>query len=123
MRKIDAIIKEVQIWRNAQNITYELISVSSNYIYMVKADGLPYILRVDGEQKDFLKLNRKNEVKAIQKAADLGISPKIYSTENDVDYLVTEYIFGEHINHEQFHNPVIIKAVAEMLVKIHQING
>jgi len=122
MVSIQEIIEKEKILNKAEKITHELISQSSNSIYKINADGTDYILRIDGEQKDYLGLDRALEVTAMRQAADIGLSPKIFSS-GDERYIVMEYISGGYINNEQVVENDYIMKVVDAMKKAHRITG
>ena len=91
MINVQEVIEKEKMFNGAERITHELVSQSSNSIYKINADGTDYILRIDGEQKDYLGLNRPLEVSAMKQAANIGLSPKIFSSD-DERYIIMEYI-------------------------------
>jgi thiamine kinase-like enzyme len=122
MISVQEIIDIEKLFNKAKNIKHELISQSSNSIYKINADGINYILRIDGEQKDYLGLDRTLEVSAMKQAADIGLSPAIYSSD-DERYIVMEYISGGYINREQMLEREYIIKMVDAMKKAHQITG
>ena len=120
MISVEEIVKKETIFNKAGKITHELISQSSNSIYKINADGTDYILRIDGEQKDYLGLSRNLEVSAMKQAADIGLSPKIFSS-GDERYIVMEYIAGGYINGGQMIEREYIIKMVDAMKKAHRI--
>ena len=120
MISVQEVIYKDKIFSVAGKITHELVSQSSNFIYKINADGTDYILRIDGEQKDYLGLNRSLEVAAMKQAADIGLSPKILSSD-DERYIVMEYISGGYINGEKMLEWEYIIKMVDVMKKAHRI--
>lgn len=122
MISVQEIIEKEKMFNKAGKITHELISQSSNSIYKINADGTDYILRIDGEQKDYLGLSRTLEISVMKQAAGIGLSPKIFSSDDD-RYIVMEYINGGYINSEQMLERKYITKMVEAMKKVHKITG
>lgn len=124
MRDIKDIIKEIDIWRSAKKISYEILNGGcTNCTYKINVDEVFYVLRVNGDQNKFLGLKREDEVEVLLKASQIGIAPKIYTTKNKSEYLITEYINGRIISSEEIHNNDFIKKVAKVLHEVHNLEG
>lgn len=124
MRDIESIIPEVKMWRDAKSISYSPLNGGFvNCTYKVDVDGNSYVLRINGSQNSFLNLRREDEVEVVRKVNELGFAPKVYIVENKSDYLITEFINGSIIKRPEIHDPTIIKKVAMMLTKVHEITG
>ena len=123
MRKIDEILSEINLWKG-QEISYKPLNGGlSNYTYLVTSKGVSYVLRVNGGQNDFLKLDKSEEIKAIQKAYELGIGAKIFTDESNTEYMITEFRQGQMISNEKAHDPAYIQKFAGILQKTHTISG
>ena len=122
MITVQEIIDKEKMFSSTEKINHELISQSSNSIYKINADGTDYILRIDGEQKNYLGLDRTLEVSAMKQAADIGLSPKIFSS-GDERYIIMEYISGGYIGREQMLERGYIIKMVDAMKKAHQITG
>ena len=122
MISVQEVIGKETMFNKAAKITYELVSQSSNSIYKINADGIDYILRIDGEQKDYLGLDRGLEVAAMNQAADIGLSPKIFSSD-DERYIIMECITGRYINNEKMLEREYITKMVDAMKKAHRISG
>jgi thiamine kinase-like enzyme len=121
MRSIESILPEIAVWQG-KTVTYEPLNGGLvNTTYKVFADGMPYALRINGGQNDFLLLSREEEVKAIRKAHALGIGAEVI--EGNAEYLVTEFLPGRMVPWENARDPEVIVKVAGVLRKAHTMTG
>lgn len=124
MRDIKDIVNEVDMWKNATSISYEPLNGGcSNCTYKVNVDGVNYVLRINGEQNRFLGLQREDEAAAVSVANGKGIAPKVFTSANQGEYLITEYIQGTIVDPKDIHTSDFIENVVKVLLKVHQVEG
>ncbi|MGL4571050.1 MAG: phosphotransferase [Clostridium sp.] len=124
MNNIDIVLKSIPEWSNVDEITYEPLNGGlTNVTYKVKVDNKFYVLRINGNQSEYIGLSRETEQDAIIEASKLGIAPTILLVKNRKDYLITEFIEGKSLEQEEVCNIEFIKKITETLIKIHSIKG
>ena len=124
MDKINTILKNIPEWSGIHGITYEPLNGGlSNITYKVKVNNKFYVLRVNGNQNEYLDLSREEEQQAIIKASKLGIAPGVFPTADKKNLLITEFIEGKSLAIEEMHNTDLIKKVTSTLLKIHSLKG
>ncbi|SHJ13737.1 Thiamine kinase [Clostridium cavendishii DSM 21758] len=124
MNNINAALKNIPEWRDIDGITYEPLNGGlSNVTYKVKVNNKFYVLRINGNQNEYLDLSREEEQNAIIKASRLGIAPSVLSTIDKKNFLITEFIEGKPLKSEEIHNTCLIEKVTSTLQKIHSLKG
>ena len=121
MRTIESILPEIPLWQG-KTVAYEPLNGGmSNTTYKVFADGVPYALRINGGQNDYLKLDRLEEAEAIRKAHALGIAVEMLT--GTPEYMVTEFFSGQVLPEDRARQPEAIQKIADVLRKAHTITG
>ncbi|MCL1806908.1 MAG: phosphotransferase family protein [Oscillospiraceae bacterium] len=121
MRTIESILPEISLWQG-KTVTYgPLNGGMSNTTYKVFADGVPYAMRINGGQNDYLLLDRLEEAEAIRKAHALGIGMEVLAGTSE--YMVTEFFPGQVLTEEKARQPEVIEKIADILRKAHTITG
>lgn len=119
MNGINKIIQDV--WGNA-SIPYELLNGGFvNSTYKIQVNDKYYVLRINGNQNDYLGLSREEENNVIHLAADMGIAPKLLTA--TPEYLITEFIESNFLSRDDICQPSIIRNTMDILKKVHSIRG
>lgn len=124
MDNINIALKNIPEWSGIEKITYEPLNGGlSNVTYKVKVDNKFYVLRINGNQNEYLDLSREEEQNVIIKASKLGIAPGVFLTTDKRNFLITDFIEGKALIAEEIHNTDLIKKVTSTLLKIHSLKG
>ena len=120
---IEQIIKQDKIFEN-QTVTYlPLNGGFSNETYLVQATQDKYVVKINFNQNIYLKLDRKQECIAQQKAAALGVAPKIISYPKNAEYMISQYFEGHNMTYEEIIDANNMLKIIEILKGIHSIKG
>ena len=124
MENIEMILKSIPELSSAGEIAYEPLNGGlSNVTYKIKVNNKFYVLRINGNQNEYLDLSREEEQKAVIMAWKIGIGPRVFSTLDKKSFLITEFIEGRSLKQEEMHKKELIKKVTETLLKIHSLKG
>jgi len=122
MRPIADVLAEIEPWQRAASLTYEPLDGGlTNHTYKVVVDGRIYVLRINGQQNECLGLDRALEIEVIQQAESLGFGPKVFSVDNQRDYLITEYQAAPALSAELARQPDMLQRMAETLRAVHRM--
>ena len=121
MLTIENIIKEVDIFRGYP-VKYELLAGGYvNKTYKTVCNDRTYCVRINNlKQAPFIGLDANKEAQALHQASLLSIAPVVYNTDNAKEYLITEFITGNHLSAEDMRNPEIIGNFTGALKLIHE---
>jgi len=121
MRTVESILPEIPLWQG-KAVAYEPLNGGmSNTTYKVFAGGVPYALRINGGQNEYLKLDRLEEAEAIRKAHALGIAVEVLAGTSE--YMVTGFFPGQVLPEDKARQPGVIDKIADLLRKAHTITG
>ena len=120
MTNVDRIIKT--IWGNT-NVEYvPLDGGFVNFTYKVKVNNNCFVLRINGDQNDYLGLSRQDEAEVMRLAGEMGIAPKVLP-QSTSEYLITEFVDANTLTYEEMRQPIMLQNAVEVLKKIHSIQG
>jgi thiamine kinase-like enzyme len=105
MGDVETLLRSVPAFAGARDVHVEpLPGGFTNRNYIVAVDGQPsqYVVRIPGERTELLGIDRANEAEAAQRAAALGIGPRVAGKIAAVGTLVTELVPGSHLEPEAF---------------------
>lgn len=95
----------------------------SNESYILHTGEGRFVLRINGQQNDYLGLKRQEEAVIIRRAAERGAAPRVLSDETETGYLLSEFIDGETLSRSRVGEMEdFIGLAAQMLHQIHQID-
>jgi thiamine kinase-like enzyme len=124
MQLIDIIFAELKSMSKTGTIQYEPLNGGfTNQTYKVTIDDCSYVVRVNGRQNEYLRLDRALETEAIRKAHQMGIAPNVIMIGNKSDYLITEFIEGQILNERQVKEPAVMEQIVGHLQHIHSMEG
>lgn len=121
MAEIDQILARVPAWKEAQNIQVTRIEGLTNANYRVHVDGERFVLRISGKNTERLGINRTYEAAALQTAAAAGLGPEIIAFIQPEGHLVTRWIDGRHLDHQEFRTPENVRLLTETAKRIHAL--
>ena len=61
-----------------------------------------FVARLPGDRTELLGIDRANEAEAARRAADLGIGPPVFGELLGIGTLVTDFMPGGHLHHDDF---------------------
>jgi thiamine kinase-like enzyme len=121
---VDDLLARIPLWSNAGRIRTEPLNGGlSNHTYKVTADGAAFVLRISGGQNDYLGLDRRQELLAINSAHALDVAPRGLWLSDDGNVLVTQFLPGRQVTSEEVCGPEMIRDLAGLMRRIHGITG
>jgi len=120
MGNVDKIIK--MVWGETDVKYIPLDGGFVNFTYKVEVNGNCFVLRINGNQNDYLGLSRQDEVKVMRLAGEMGIAPKVLP-QSTSEYLITEFIDTHTLSYEEIRQPSMLQNAVNVLKKIHGIQG
>ncbi|MDO8364420.1 MAG: choline kinase family protein [Actinomycetota bacterium] len=101
---IESLVRRVEGWQGRQIQLAPLGGGITNRNYVATVDERQYVVRVPGERTELLGIDRANEAEAAQRAASLGISPRVVGVLPEIGTLITELVPGRHLEPVPFAN-------------------
>lgn len=121
---IKDIIKIDPLFRNHGNITSEPLNGGfSNETHIVSCCDKKYVVKIYFSQNEYLNISRTTEMEVQDKAASMGISPKVLSDIHNKDYSISEFLTGHLITDEEINNETLLSEFISIMKKIHSITG
>jgi thiamine kinase-like enzyme len=91
----------------------------TNRNFRVRMGGTDYVIRVPGKDTDLLGIDRVAERTANERAAELGMAPRVAAMLTDPACLVTEFVEGSEMSTEDLRQPDVLDRVARALQRFH----
>ncbi len=107
-------------WTGAKLKISTLTGGITNKLYRIQSEKGDLVLRIYGEKTE-LFINRDFEADAINKMADLGISPKLVKYMPEKGVTIVEYITGSYtLKNEDFLNKKLHEKIVNPIRRIHE---
>ncbi len=94
---LDAILRSVPGWADAEFEVEPLEGGITNRNYVVTVGGSRYVLRVPGHDTALLGIDRANEHRAALVAAEAGVGPEVVAFLPQSGCFVTRFVQGAHV--------------------------
>lgn len=94
---LDAILRSVPGWADAEFEVEPLEGGITNRNYVVTVGGARYVLRVPGHDTALLGIDRANEHRAAVVAAEAGVGPEVVAFLPQSGCFVTRFVQGAHV--------------------------
>lgn len=91
----------------------------TNTNYRVEADGEAFVVRLIGARTELLGIDRESELEAGRLAAALGIGPELVHADLVEGFVVTRFIEGRPIAHEEVGAEPVVNEIAAALRRVH----
>jgi thiamine kinase-like enzyme len=91
----------------------------TNRNFRVRMGGRDYVVRVPGKDTDLLGIDRVAERDANEKAAELGLAPRVVAMLTDPPCLVTEFVEGIEMGSSDLRDRGMLDRVAGALERLH----
>ncbi len=118
----EEIIAQIPAWQNVQSLTFaEQPGGKTNRNFLVTADGERFVLRLSGENTEFLGIHRATERAATLAAASIGIAPEVIAFLLPKGHMVTRFIEGVEWSSDDIKRPEIVPRVADALRRVHTL--
>jgi thiamine kinase-like enzyme len=117
---VDASSVVERLWPDRGARVIPLSGGITNHNFKVEVRGEAYVLRMGGAQTSLLGIDREVEHQASLRAAEVGLGPQVAGYFETEGWLVTRFIEGRPIPHEEMRGPETIRRVAAALRKFHE---
>ena len=91
----------------------------TNRNFKVSFDGTEYVLRLPGKDTEKLGIDRDAECDANQRAAELGIAPRVVTMLQEPQCIVTCFVEGRTASPAELREPELLAEVASALRSFH----
>ena len=91
----------------------------TNRNYRATLGDTEYVIRVPGKDTNLLEIDRRCEVAANERAANLGVAPAVAAALEDPAAIVTAFVTGHGMSPEELREASMLRRVAISLTRIH----
>ena len=88
MTTIDDVIARIPDWQGRDVRAHPLAGGLTNTNYRVDVDGMPYVIRIPGQNTELLSVNRQHEYHNTLAAADTGVGARLLHHHRDIGKIV-----------------------------------
>jgi len=99
----------------------ELSGGITNKNYKIDADGECYVLRLGGNETEFLGIDRKNEYECSALAWEIGIAPEPIAFLEPEGYILARFVAGKSMPAEEIGTEENIRRVVESIKAYHAL--
>jgi thiamine kinase-like enzyme len=117
--KVDEIVARIPGWEREDVKKVKVIGGLTNTSYLVEVNDVKYVLRISGDNTDYLGINRESEFEALQVAAANGLGPEVVHFIQPEGHSVTRYIPGCHWTYEEYCQKPNLKRMVAAVKRIH----
>ncbi len=103
-------------------IIRRLVGGLTNQHYLLKANGLRVVLRVNNPDAARLGINRQREQTVLEQISDKPFAPAVFYCAPQNGVLVTEYVEGIKWQRDSLDDPLKIDNLIELIDQIHAVN-
>ncbi|MGQ0570394.1 MAG: phosphotransferase [Armatimonadota bacterium] len=108
-------------WAGQVDLAVESLSGGiTNLNYRVVVDGRAFVIRIPGEDCEYLGIDRHREHACSLAAYRAGIAPAIEVYFEDAGVMVTHFVPGRELTVEEMHSPEMLSRVAGTLRRYHE---
>ena len=116
---LDAILRSVPGWADAEFLVAPLEGGITNRNYVVTVGESRYVLRVPGHDTALLGIDRANEHRAAVVAADAGVGPEVVAFLPDSGCFVSRFVEGVHVPQAELGSGDALALVVASLRALH----
>jgi len=99
---VEDLVAQIPEWAQEKDLTIEATAGLTNRNFHVTAGSVRFVLRISGENRGPLGINRALEWEALAAASSAGIGPEVIWFVLPEGHLVTRYIEGRHWTVEEY---------------------
>src|SRR5690242_16805085 len=124
MDNLSPILERIPQFSAARSVEVEeLTGGITNRNYKITADGECFVLRLGGNETQFLGIDRKNEYECSLLASRVGIAPEPTAFLEPEGYIVARFISGKGIPEEEIGTEINIQRVVESMKACHGLES
>lgn len=116
---IEEIINQIPLFTEKEVIHEPLNGGLSNQTYKLTCDETSYVLRIFGDQLEFLPLTRGSEINVAQTLNMKAYCPAVLYADPFEKYVLLEYIEGRQVTGEDLVHPSIYQQIITQMKNIH----
>jgi thiamine kinase-like enzyme len=116
---IEDVIDRIAEWQGRSLAVSPLSGGLTNINYCVEVDGVPFVVRVPGENTGLLAINRQHEYYNTLAAQQAGIGARIVHYVPELSVMVLEFIPGPTMSPERLRQPGMIARIARSVRVLH----
>jgi thiamine kinase-like enzyme len=120
MSVIEEAVSKIQDWKNKKVSIVPLSGGLTNTNFKVEVDGVPFFVRVPGENTELLAIDRENEYHNTKAAGEAGVSPKIYYHLPEYNVMVIEFLDGVTMSKDSLNAQGMPTRMAQAIRKLNQ---
>src|SRR6266540_1205631 len=122
MDNLSPILQRIPQFNAAKSIEVkELTGGITNRNYKITADGDCFVLRLGGNETQFLGIDRKNEYECSLLASQIGVAPEPITFLEPEGYILARFISGKGIPAEEIGTEENIRRVVESIKAYHAL--
>jgi thiamine kinase-like enzyme len=107
-------------WADRQGLTVEPIGGGiTNLNYRVAVEDQAYVVRIPGQNSEYLGIDRRHEYLCNQAAHEAGVAPAVVAFLEDVGVLVTRFVEGRGLTREEMAHHAMLRRVAATVRRYH----
>jgi thiamine kinase-like enzyme len=124
MDNLSPILQRIPQFSAAQSVEIEeLTGGITNRNYKITADGKCFVLRLGGNETQFLGIDRKNEYECSRLASQVGVAPEPTAFLEPEGYILARFISGKGIPAEAMGMEENIQRVVESMKAYHSLDS
>ena len=116
----ELILRNLPLWQGKPIVIKPLIGGITNTNFKVENNQGAFVARFAHKSNRLLGLDRSREIYNTNVAYSLGIGPRVVANFPKHNLLITEFISGTVFDKDLTKKPANIKAVAQLLSKLHR---
>ena len=122
MDNLSRILQRIPQFKNVQSLEIEeLTGGITNKNYKITADGECFVLRLGGNETQFLGIDRKTEYECNLLASQIGVAPEPTAFLEPEGYILARFISGKGILAEKIGREENIRRVIESIKAYHAL--
>lgn len=123
MDRLSPILQRIPRFKSAQVFEFkELSGGITNKNYKITADGDAFVLRLGGNETQFLGIDRRNEYECSALAWKAGIAPEPVAFLEPEGYILARFITGKNVLAEEIGTKANIGRVVESMKAYHALD-
>jgi thiamine kinase-like enzyme len=116
---VETVVQRISLWRGDNPTVSELSGGLTNRNYLVEAAGRKYVVRIPGHATELLAVDRQNERRNAEAAAETGVAPRVLEYLEDLNVMVLEFVEGETMSAEKLASKKMARRMASSIRRLH----
>jgi len=120
MAIIDEVVKKIDDWKGRAVSIHALSGGLTNSNFKVEVEGVPYFVRVPGENTELLAIDRNNEYHNTKAASQAGVAPKVLYHLPEYSVMVIEFLNGRTMSKDLLNETGMPTRMAQSVKKLNE---